>query len=124
MATPPQLPTEKRLEKISPAKLPLKLAGSARLATFNYEILEVLEAGIADLREIAAAFSPTGSTAVIYPRAGQVLTESLFEAYYRLLEKLDGRKTAGEIAAELGIPPVDSASFLEFALFEGIVVEN
>lgn len=124
MATPPKPPDEKRLAGIDPAKLPLKLAASARLATFSYEILEILESGIADLRELAAAFSPSGSTAVIYPKNGQVLTESLFEAYFRLLEKLDGRKTAGEIAKELGIPPADSASFLEFALLEGIVVEN
>ena len=124
MATPPELPTEKRLAGIEPAKIPLKLAGSARLAIFSYEILEVLESGIADLRELAAAFSPAGSTAVIYPKDGQVLTESLFATYFRLLEKLDGRKTAGEIAAELGIPADDTASFLEFALLEGIVVDN
>lgn len=122
MATPPKPPTEKQLAKIDPAKLPLKLAGSARLATFSYEILEVLDSGIADLRELAAAFSPSGSTAVIYPKDGQVLTESLFEAYYRLLGKLDGRRPAGEIAKELGIPSEDTGSFLEFALLEGIVV--
>jgi len=124
MATPPQLPTEKQLARIDPAQLPLKLAGSARLATFNYEILEVLESGIADLRELAAAFSPSGSTAVIYPKKGQVLTESLFESFYRLLERLDGKENAGKIAAQLNIPPADTASFLEFALLEGIVVDN
>jgi hypothetical protein len=124
MATPPKLPSEKHLAKIDPAKRPLKLAGSARLATFSYEILEVLESGIADLRELAASFAPTGSTAVIYPKNGEILTESLFEDYYRLLQKLDGRKTAGEIATGLNIPPVDTASFLEFALLEGIVVES
>jgi len=122
MATPPLLPDEKQLAEIEPSSRPLRLAGSARLATFSYEILEILESGIADLRELAAAFSPSGSTAVIYPKDGQVLTESLFEAYFRLLEKLDGRRTAGEIAAELGIPPKDTGSFLEFALLEGIVV--
>jgi len=45
----------------------------------------------------------------------------LFESFYRLLERLDGKRNAGEIAAELNIPPADTVSFLEFALLEGIV---
>lgn len=121
MATPPELPAEKKLARMDPAKLPLKLAGSARLATFSHEIMDVLEAGTADLGELAAACSPTGSTAVIYPKNGQVLTESLFTAYFQLLERLDGKRNAGEIAKKLGIPAADTASFLEFALLEGII---
>ncbi len=124
MATPPALPHQAQLEKIDPAKLPLKLAGSARLATFNYEVLEILESGIADLRELTATLSPTGSTAVIYPKAGEVLTESLFAVYAKLLEQLDGREQAGVHAAKLGIPPEDTAAFLEFAMLEGIVTQE
>jgi len=59
---------------------------------------------------------------VIYPKDGEIRTESIDLPFYRLLEKLDARKTAGEITAELGIPAEDAASFLEFALLEGIVV--
>jgi hypothetical protein len=124
MATPPERPDLKGLDRINPAKLHLKLAGSARLATFNYEILEVLESGIADLRELTAALSPSGSTAVIYPKDGEVLTESLFEPYFRLLERLDGKRSTGEIAAGLNISSADAAEFLEFALLEGIVVTD
>lgn len=120
LATPPPLPDKRRLARVNPAAIRLTLAGSARLATFNYEILEILEAGIADLRELAASFSPSGSTAVIYPKNGEVLTESLAEPYFRLLESLDGNKTAAGIATELDIPPEDTASFLKFALLEGI----
>jgi len=123
MATPPQLPTEKQLARLTLAQLPLKLADSARLATFSYEILELLESGVADLRELTTSFAPSGSTAVIYPKNGQVLTESLFVSFYRLLQRLDGKRKAGEIAAELDIPPADTLSFLEFALLEGIVVQ-
>ncbi len=122
MAAPPLLPDKRLLARIDPAKLCLKLSGSARLALFSYEILEVLESGMADLRELAASFSKTGSTAVIYPKNGEVLTESLFEPYFRLLEKLDGKRPAGEIAESLGIPLEDTDSFLKFALLEGIVV--
>lgn len=120
LAVPPPLPDKRELARITPARLRLKLSGSARLATFNYEILEILESGSADLRELATSFSPSGSMAVIYPKNGEVLTESLAEPYFRLLEGLTGVKPAGEIAAELGIPPKDSGSFLEFALMEGI----
>jgi radical SAM superfamily enzyme YgiQ (UPF0313 family) len=121
MATPQELPDKRLLASIDPARLRLKLSGSARLATFSYEILEILGSGIADLRELAANFSRTGSTAVIYPKNGEVLTESLFEPYFRLLEKLDGERPAGEIAESLGIPLEDTESFLKFALMDGIV---
>jgi len=120
LATPPVLPNKRQLAKINPARLRLELAASARLATFNYEILEILDAGSADLRKLAANFSPTGSTAVIYPKKGEVLTESLADPYFRLLAALNGNRTAGELAAEIRIPPEDARSFLEFALLEGI----
>lgn len=120
LATPPPLPDKRRLAPVNPAAVRPALAGSAHLATFNYEILEILDSGIADLRELAASFSPSGSTAVIYPKNGEVLTESLAEPYFRLLKRLDGEKTVAGIAAELDIPPEDTASFLKFALLEGI----
>jgi len=119
MAVPPK--TEDKIPA-DPSGLCLHLAVSAGLATFNYEILELLEAGHADLKALAASLSPDGSYAVIYPKGGEIRTESIDLPYYRLLEKLDARKTAGEITAELGIPAEDAASFLEFALLEGIVV--
>jgi hypothetical protein len=124
LATPPPLPTRKQLAHVNPARPRFKRAGSVQLATFNYEILEILESGSVDLRELAAHFSPSGSTAVIYPKNGAVLTESLDEPYFRLLEGLDGTKTVVGIAAELGIPPEDAVSFLKFAMLEGIIVEH
>lgn len=108
---------------LAPAKLaaarPL-LAGSARLAVFSYEILEVLAAGSADLRQLAGHFSPAGSTAVIYPKRGEVLTESLAEPYFKMLESLDGKRTVAALAAELSIPLEDAVAFIKFALAEGI----
>lgn len=124
LVPPPQLPDKKQVARLKPAAIRPVLAESAQLATFNYEILEILDAGSADLRELAAHFSPSGSTAVIYPKNGEVLTESLAEPYFRLLERLDGKKTCAGIAAELGIPPEDTESFLKFALLEGIIVER
>jgi radical SAM superfamily enzyme YgiQ (UPF0313 family) len=124
MAVPPRLPTERELAGLALASLPLRMADSARLADFRYEILEILESGVPDLEEFSAAFSPSGSTAVIYPREGEVFTESLAKPYVRLLKKLDGTTPAGRLAAGLRIPPDDALSFLEFALAEGIVVRN
>ena len=122
MATPPSLPTSRQLERLNPMGLRLKLAASARLATFNYEILELLELESGDLRGMAAALAKSGSTAVIYPKRGEVLTESLHEIYISLLQQLDGSRPAGEIAAECGLDPADANDFLRFALGEGIVV--
>ena len=122
LAPAPPLPTRRQLERLEPAKLKLRLAPSARLATFNYEILELLELESGDLRGMAAALAKSGSTAIIYPKQGEVMTESLHEAYIGLLQLLDGSRTAGEIAARCGLDAADAADFLVFALGEGIVV--
>lgn len=123
LATQPSLPDKKRLARVNPATFRPVLADSARLATFNYEILEILESGIADLHELAVSFSPSGSNAVVYPKNGEILTESLAEPYFRLLENLDGDKTFAGIAEELDIPPEDTVAFLKFALLEGLIAE-
>ncbi|NJD92186.1 MAG: radical SAM protein [Geobacter sp.] len=122
LATPPPLPTRRQLERLEPVKLRLRLAPSARLATFNYEILELLELESGDLRGMAANLAKSGSTAVIYPKQGEVLTESLHPAYVRLLRELDGRRPAGEVAAACGLAPADAADFLTFALAEGLLL--
>jgi hypothetical protein len=121
LAVPPQPPKARQLARMQPADLHLQLAASARLTAFNYDILEVLEVESGDLRGLAAALTPVGSTAVIYPKNGMILTESLHEQYFRLLERLDGARSAGEVASDLGIPAEDTADFLKFALAEGIL---
>jgi len=123
MAVAPPLPAKRRLARLEPATHRLQLAPSARLAVFSHDILELLELESGDLKALAAALPETASTAVIYPKKGAVLTESLHELYFRLLQKLDPARSAGEIAAEIGIPADDAAAFLRFALAEGIVVE-
>jgi hypothetical protein len=120
MAVPPVPPPEQKLQQLRLIGLQLNLAPSARLATFSYEILEILETGLPDLRKFARRFAPTGSFAVIYPSHGEVFTESLIEPYYRLLELLDGKTPAGQLAGRLNIPADEALSFLEFAVAEGI----
>ena len=101
--------------------LPCRLAASARLAAFRYEILDILESGAPDLRALAGTLTPVGSWAVIYPGREGVCTESLAEPYFRLLERLDGRTPVAGIASRLGIPADEARSFLEFAAAEGII---
>ena len=120
LAPQPELPTDRDLERSDLLAERFALAPGARLARFSYEIFDILEAGEIDLREFTACFSPSSSCAVIYPRAGEVFTESLVEPYFRLLERLDGTTPAGEIAASLAIPAAEAASFLDFAAAEGI----
>jgi hypothetical protein len=119
---PPQPLSAKRLARLEPAAHRLQLAASARLAQFDHEILEILELENSDLQALAAALSRTGSTAVIYPKDGEIRTESLAAPYFRLLQRLDGTCRAGEAAAEQGMTPDDADDFLRFALAEGIVV--
>jgi hypothetical protein len=119
MTPPPAAKRKQSTHKLLQAAL--RRADSARLASFHYEILEILEAGAADVRGICNGLQLSGSWAVIYPTAGGVCTESVSEEYFRLLELLDGATPAGSVAERLGIPAAEAAEFLEFALSEGIV---
>ncbi|BCS53140.1 B12-binding domain-containing radical SAM protein [Geobacter sp. SVR] len=98
-----------------------RLAPSTRLVSFHYEILDILAAGEPDLISFTGRHAPTGSWAVIYPHRDGILTESLAEPYYRLLDRLDGNTSCGRIAEELGIPADEAQSFVEFALTEGLI---
>jgi hypothetical protein len=101
--------------------LPLQLAPSTRLAIFHYEILELLEAGAADVRGFTESLQQSGSHAVIYPTSEGIFTESIDVAYFKLLEGLDGKTPVGNIARTCGAPADETVEFLEFALSEGIV---
>ncbi len=114
---PAQMPTGKKL-----LELPLHLAGSTRLAVFHYEIMELLEAGAADVRGFTDNLQQSGSQAVIYPTSEGVFTESIDVTYFKLLEGLDGTTPAGAVARMCGAPSEETVEFLEFALSEGIVV--
>ncbi len=121
MAVPPQPPTDRELDRLNLLELPLQRASSVSLATFNYEILDLLESGEPDLAWITKHLSACGSWAAIYPARGEVCTESLIKPYYRLLEELDGLRSAGQVASSLAIRPDDAEEFLAFAVAEGIV---
>lgn len=124
MAPPPDIPTDRSLERQELLDEPFSLAPTARLATFSYEIYDLLETGDIDLREFTTCFEPTGSWAVIYPRGNEVFTESLIEPYFRLLESLDGKTPVGQLAASLGIPVAETREFVEFAAAEGIATST
>lgn len=123
LAPQPELPTDRELEKTDFLAVRFTVAPGARLARFNYEIVDILEAGEVELREFVDCFNRAGSCAVIYPRGGEVFTETLIEPYFRLLEQLDGRTPAEKPAAALKIPADEAASFLEFAAAEGIILK-
>lgn len=122
LATPPELPTDRELERTDLLSRPLAVAPSTRLATFSYEIFDILEAGDIDLAEFTDCFSPTGSWAAIYPRGGEVYTESLDPRFFTLLQRLDARSSAASFLSELDLAGEEAASFLEFAAAEGIVI--
>ncbi|HBG04111.1 MAG: B12-binding domain-containing radical SAM protein [Geobacteraceae bacterium GWC2_58_44] len=121
LATPPVPPAPRELKGIDLLQRPLQLAPSAALARFNYEILDILEAGDMELPAFASCFKPAQSYAVIYPAAGEVCTESVSRPYFELLLALDGKRTALALCRDLGLPGAELLPFLEFALSEGIV---
>jgi radical SAM superfamily enzyme YgiQ (UPF0313 family) len=121
MSAAPVLPSARKLARIDLFRRPLAVSPSTRLAVFSYEILDLLDAGEPNLWQIFETLRPVGSFAVIYPRNGEVATESLAEPYYRLLERLDGAAPPELIAADLAIPPEEALEFLKFAAAEGIV---
>ncbi|MBJ6748861.1 B12-binding domain-containing radical SAM protein [Geomonas anaerohicana] len=121
MATPPTPPAAKQLRKLDPLKQPLSLAASTTLARFNYEVLEVLDAGEPDLVEFTSCFRPTGSCAIIYPAHGEVCTESVSSPYFELLQTLDGKQDARALCRRTGLAEEEAREFLEFAIAEGIV---
>jgi hypothetical protein len=124
LSPPPELPTERELALMDLAETRFALAPSGRLARFHYEITDILETGEVDLKEFVRCFRKSGSYAAIYPRADEVLTESLAEPFFRLLERLDGRSTLRCLVAELGMDRDEALSFMEFAVAEGIVVKG
>ncbi len=121
LAVPPRLPSRRELMRTDVLSHPLVLATSTRLAAFNYEILDLLDAGEPDLPYLCSRLTASNSLAAIYPRSGEVATESLAEPYFRLLERLDGAMSARSIAKELAIPLDEAREFLAFAVAEGIV---
>ncbi len=122
LAVPPELPDSDELSQRELAGARFIMAGSTRMARFSYEIVDILECGEVELSEFVRNFRKVGSCAVIYPRGGEVMTESLAEPFCRLLERLDGRTTVGEILGKLAMDREEALSFLEFAVAEGIVV--
>ncbi|QEM68020.1 radical SAM protein [Geobacter sp. FeAm09] len=124
LLTPPEKRPGRTTDGGKLLRAPLRLAGSVRLAEFHYEILEILDAGVPDIRRLADTLAPAGSCAAIYPSRDGVCTESLAEPYFRLLERLNGRDPAGRIAAGLGLEADEAARFLLFALAEGIVLRG
>jgi len=121
MAVPPQPPEDEKLLQMDLLGMPLKRATSLTLLPFHYEILDVLDSGEPDLAWIAKHLKQTSSWAAIYPAHGEVCTESLIKPYYRLLEELDGKRTAGQVAAKLRLPADETLEFLQVAMAEGMV---
>ena len=119
---PPPTLKAKELARIDVLRTPLRQSASARLATFHYDIEELLHLGAPQLATAAARLKPVGSCAVLYSRHDAVCTESLPSAYFQLLEKLDGLQPAEKIAVTLGISNEESRKFLQIALQEGVVI--
>jgi hypothetical protein len=92
------------------------------MARFHYEIRDIIEVGAPDIRWMSDHLEAVGSYTAIYPRRNTVCTQSFDNSYYKLLESLDGRTNACELAAKLGIQPENASKFFRFAIQEGFVI--
>ncbi len=99
-----------------------RLADSARLAHFHYEIQDILDSGEPNISSLYQKLQPAGSHAVIYPNNGYVCTESLDPAFYAVLEQFDGKTTTEKLLHKLGLTLDDTLEFIVFAMEEGIIV--
>ncbi len=101
----------------------VRLAPSARIVHFTYEIEELLDCGEPRIRWMYENLSPSGSQAVIYRNNNSVCTESLAAPYILLLERIsDGINS--NVMSETGLTSDEIRDFMFFALQEGILVNR
>jgi len=123
VSPPSPLFADDEINAISVLKLPLAVSSSAKLGAFHYELVEIIENQGFNLEEFSKYFVNSPSWGVIYPKDGEILTESFPKPYFDLLCQLDGKKKAGDIAAKVGISAEEAIAFLEFAFAEGIITK-
>ena len=101
----------------------VRIAPSALVAHFTYDIEELLECGEPRISWMYDNLAQTGSQAVIYLKDGIVCTESLAAPYILLLEKIrDGIDKNHQ--PETGLDNDEVHEFIVFALQEGILVNS
>ncbi len=99
---------------------PLQTSSQLRMVPFNYEILDLLEMGEADLEQMAELFRPVGSVALFARRGEEVLCESLEEDFLRLLSACRQGKSAQEVFGG-SMTLEEGNEIVEFALAEGFL---
>ncbi len=97
-----------------------KLAPSARVVHFTYDIEELLECGEPRIVWMHEHLPQLGSQAVIYSNNGMVCTESLATPYISMLEQLN-KWPDSEYLSGIGLTIEEADEFLVFALQEGII---
>jgi len=100
-----------------------RLAPSALVANFSYDIEELLECGEPRIPWMYENLAQSGSQAVIYRKDGFVYTESLAAPYILLLEKIrDGIDK--NHPTKTGLNNDEIHDFIVFAIQEGILVNG
>jgi hypothetical protein len=96
-------------------------APEARLVSFHFEILDLLELDDPDLERILQLFRPVGSVALFLRRGNEVLCESLEEDFLTLLRGSDGERAPQEIFGG-GVSRGEGEEIVEFAVAEGLLL--
>ncbi|MDD2897679.1 MAG: radical SAM protein [Desulfuromonadaceae bacterium] len=104
----------------NPCESSFRLSPSARLASFTYEIEELLECGEPRIAWMYEHLQKSGSQAVLYSHKGVVCTESLAPPYMILLGQIRDRADRINVS-DSGLTHSEATEFLIFALQEGII---
>ena len=99
-----------------------RLAQSAKIVHFTYEIEELLECGEPRILWMYENLTQSGSQAVIYVNDGIVCTESLDALYIVLLEQIRSDGGDRDYMSGSGLTSDEINEFLAFALQEGIIL--
>lgn len=97
-----------------------KLAPSARIMHFTYDIDELLDYGEPQIRAMYSHLQQSGSQAIIFCNGGMVRTESLAAPYLLLLEQMRDQNGRIDVAGA-GLTRDEAREFIIFALQEGIL---
>jgi radical SAM superfamily enzyme YgiQ (UPF0313 family) len=124
LSTPPDILTEDQIAETLKLPVPLRLAPSARIAGFHYDVDDILDAGEITLASFVQSHPRRGSYAIIYPRGPEIVTESVDKFYFNLLKSLDGQSAFRTFMTRFSHRKAEVREFIEFALQEGIITRS
>jgi len=90
--------------------------------TFNYDVSYYAANGIIDIRHLIKYNKREESYALIFFNGYQIETLSIEKQYYKIIEKLNGKKTMANILNEVKIEESNAKEFISFLLELNLII--